>query len=74
MNRWETLAAIVAVVVASAAALPIPGRLWCALAAIAVLIVIAGFRVAAVMRPRSESDAAARARRIREQRKRSLRP
>ncbi|MGB8797594.1 MAG: hypothetical protein WCC70_08600 [Candidatus Aquilonibacter sp.] len=40
MHRWETLIALVAVILASASALPIPGRLWLAGVAIVLLALV----------------------------------
>jgi len=42
MRRWETLTALVAVIFASASALPIPGRLWYVGVAIVLLAIVGG--------------------------------
>ncbi|MDQ2993121.1 MAG: hypothetical protein M3R30_09935 [Candidatus Eremiobacteraeota bacterium] len=71
MKRWETLLALFAVVVASAAAFPIGLRLPLALLAIAPLISIgvACLRSAALNKKRASiPDAAERAERIRAER------
>jgi len=73
MRRWETLTALGAVIVASAAALPIPGRVELAIAAIVAVLVVGGSILTRSLAQRArpgETDAARRARRIREQRRR----
>lgn len=40
MQRWETLIALAAVIVASVSAFPVPGRLWYAGVAIVLLAVV----------------------------------
>jgi hypothetical protein len=45
MRRWETLIALVAVIIASASALPIPGRLWLAGVAIVLLALVGGVQL-----------------------------
>ena len=76
MSRAETLTALAAVVFASAAALQVPGRLLCAAIAVVLLLAVAGARVRAALvaprEPRDGFDAAERARRIREERRRRL--
>ena len=62
--------ALAAVIVASAAALPILGRLWVALAAIVAILGVGASRLGAALRAREEPSAAAElARRIRENRR-----
>ena len=69
MRRWESLLAILAVVLASVAASPVRSRLLFALAAMLLLAVVGVSRLRAAMSsPPVESDAAARAQRIRESR------
>lgn len=73
MRRWETLCALAAVIVASVAALPVPGRLWYALAAVAMLALVGVARVrASLVRkpPHGAFDAGERARAIRQARQR----
>jgi len=73
MRRWETLAALLAVVVASLAALHVPYRLAFALVAIALIFVVGASRIRTVMlrRPKPRRfDATERAERIREERDR----
>jgi membrane protein implicated in regulation of membrane protease activity len=72
MRRWETLAALAAVIAASIGALRVPGRWWFTLVAIVLLAVVGAARLAAAL-GRSQtprSDAAERAERIRRQRRR----
>jgi hypothetical protein len=42
MHRWETFIALAAVIIASAAAFAIPGRLWYAGIAIVLLAIVGG--------------------------------
>lgn len=72
MRRWETLAALAAVVVASLGALPFPGHALCTFAGIALILLVGVSRLLAslVRRAPPASDAAERAARIREQRHR----
>lgn len=76
MSRTETLLALAAVVFASVAALQVPGRLIFAAIAVAMLLAVGGARLRAAMVGRREPlpgfDAAERARRIREERRRRL--
>lgn len=76
MSRAETLTALAAVVLASLAALQIPGRIVFALVAIALLMAVGALRLRAALterkQPRSGFDAADRARRIREEREKRL--
>lgn len=75
VRRFETLLALLAVVLASLAALQIPGRLVFALAAIMILTFICSLRLRAMIKQKEQGgggptypDAADRARQIREQR------
>jgi hypothetical protein len=74
MARWETLLALLAVILASLSALPLRGRLLLALAAIALLVLVGMSRLRAGLESRHRRapgfDAAERARRIREARER----
>jgi uncharacterized membrane protein len=73
MRRSETLVALLAVVLASLAALQIPGRLYFALAAVVLLILVGMSRIRASVqqrRPKATFDAYDRAERIREERDR----
>ncbi|MGC2129123.1 MAG: hypothetical protein WA629_03400 [Candidatus Aquilonibacter sp.] len=74
MRRWETLIALVAVVIASASALPIPGRLWLAGVAIVLLAVVGGAQLRRSLTGSRETKTGPSpeeiARRIREQRNR----
>lgn len=72
MRRSETLVALLAVVLASLAALQIQGRLYFAIAAVILLILVGASRLRASIgqRPKATSDAADRAARIREERDR----
>jgi hypothetical protein len=72
MRRWETLLALGAVIAASAGALPLAGRWYFTLAALLALAIVGAARLAAALSGRKPpiSDAAERARRIREQRHR----
>jgi hypothetical protein len=75
MRRSETLVALLAVVLASLAALQIPGRLYFALAAVVLLILVGMSRIRASVqqrRPKPSFDAYDRAERIREERDRRL--
>lgn len=72
MQRWETLTALAAVVIASIGALHVPGRSLFTFAALVLLAIVGGSRLFAAIarrKPRA-SDAAERARLIREQRRR----
>ncbi|MHB8146655.1 MAG: hypothetical protein ACYDGM_05245 [Vulcanimicrobiaceae bacterium] len=71
MRRWETLVALLAVILASLAAMRVPGQLGFALVAIALIAFVGLSRIRAgmVQRPRHDRfDATERARRIREER------
>lgn len=72
MQRWETYTALAAVVLASAAAFAIPGRLWYAGIAVVLLAVVGGAQLhrslTARRQTKSGPSAEERARRIREQR------
>jgi hypothetical protein len=74
MRRWETFTALVAVIIASASALPIPGRLWYAGVAIVLLAVVGGAQLhRSLTGSRQTGDGRSPeeiARRIREQRNR----
>jgi cation transport ATPase len=74
--RSETLLALAAVVLASLAALQIPGRLLFAAAAIGLLLFLGGSRLRASLRGRTQKrtgfDAAERAEAIREARRRRM--
>ncbi|HTX56927.1 MAG TPA: hypothetical protein VMD47_07465 [Candidatus Acidoferrales bacterium] len=74
MRRWETLTALSAVILASASALPIPGRLWYALLAIVLLAVVGGVQLHRSLTASRERHGGPSpeelARRIREQRRR----
>ena len=76
MSRVQTLLALAAVIFASVAALQVPGRLIYAAVAIALLLAVAGARLRAALVEKREPppgfDAAERARRIREDRKRRM--
>jgi hypothetical protein len=75
MRRWETLLALLAVVLASLAALQIRGRLLFAVAAIVLLAAVGVSRIRAGVarrRPAPEFDTYERAERIREERERRL--
>lgn len=73
MRRVETFLALTAVVLASVAALQVPGRLIFALAAIMLLVFVGSSRLRASLAGRKERrpglDASDRAARIHEQRK-----
>jgi uncharacterized paraquat-inducible protein A len=72
VRRWETLAALAAVIAASIGALRVPGRGYATFAAVVLLAVVGASLLAARLgrqRP-AQTDAAERARRIREQRRR----
>ncbi len=76
MRRWETLTALAAVILASAGALPIRGRLALTLAGVLLIAVVGASRLAAGLSKtgnRSGSDAAQRAQRIRDERERRQR-
>jgi hypothetical protein len=76
MRRSETLVALLAVVLASLAALQIQGRLYFAIAAIVLLALVGMSRVRGSIqqrRPKETFDAHERAARIREERERRLR-
>ena len=69
MRRWESLVAILAVVLASVAASPVRSRLLFALAAVALLAVVGTSRLRAAMQSApAKDDAAVRAQRIRDSR------
>ncbi|MDQ2866284.1 MAG: hypothetical protein M3R51_08660 [Candidatus Eremiobacteraeota bacterium] len=72
MRRWETLLSLLAVILASVAAVPIEPRLYFAMAAIALLAIVGAARIRSAVlgrTPRPEiADAASRARQIRLQR------
>jgi uncharacterized protein (DUF58 family) len=72
VRRWETLTALVAVIVASASALPIPGRLGYALVAMALLALVGGMQLhRSLTTPRANKPGLSpeeRARQIRAQR------
>jgi multisubunit Na+/H+ antiporter MnhG subunit len=74
MRRFETLLALLAVVLASLSALPIPGRILLALCAIFLIALVGSLRLRAAIKaksaPPSRFDAAARAEQIREERRR----
>jgi hypothetical protein len=74
MRRWETLIALVAVIIASASALPIPGRLWLAGVAIVLLALVGGVQLHRSLTGTRETKTGPTpeeiARRIREQRNR----
>ncbi len=73
MRRWETLAALAAVILANLAALPIPGRLIAALVAVVLILVVGIVQVRRLLTHRRilpAFDPAERARQIREQRAR----
>jgi len=74
MRRWETLIALVAVIIASASALPIPGRLWLAGVAIVLLALVGGVQLHRSLAGTRETKTGPTpeeiARRIREQRNR----
>lgn len=76
MTRIQTLLALAAVILASVAALQVPGKLIFAAVAVALLIAIAGARLRAALVEKREPppgfDAAERARQIREDRRRRL--
>jgi hypothetical protein len=73
MRRWETLVALAAVIVASAGALPIPGRLYYTGCGVFMIAVVGLARLAARLSAagtNEPSDAHERAQRIRESRRR----
>jgi membrane protein implicated in regulation of membrane protease activity len=72
MKRWETLLALAGVIAASIGALHVPGRGWWTVSALAMLAVVAAARLRAALagRRNDPTDAAERAARIREQRRR----
>ena len=74
MRRWETLIALVAVIIASASALPIPGRLWLAGVAIVLLALVGAAQLHRSLTGSRETRTGPSpeeiARRIREQRNR----
>jgi hypothetical protein len=75
MRRSETLVALLAVVLASLAALQIPGRLYFAVAAVVLLILVGMSRIRASVqqrRTKPASDTYDRLERIREERDRRL--
>ncbi len=74
MRRWETLIALLAVVIASVSALAIPGRLWFAGIAIVLLALVGGAQLHRSLTGSRETKTGPTpeeiARRIREQRNR----
>lgn len=73
MRRWETLVALLAVILASVAALEVPGRIYFALVAIFLIAVVGTLRMRAAIAGRAasgDSSAADRAERIRDERER----
>ncbi len=75
MRRFETLLALLAVVLASLSALQIPGRLILALLALLVLCFVISSRLRAALRGRAERkgfDAYDRAMKIQEERRNRL--
>ena len=74
MQRWETLTALAAVIVASVSGFSVPGRLWYAGLAIVLLALVGGAQLhRSLTGPRGRSggpSAEELARRIREQRHR----
>lgn len=75
MRRWETLVALLAVILASIAAIAVPGRLYFALAAILLIAVVGMLRMRLLIAGRlsqPDSGAGERAARIREERERRL--
>lgn len=76
MRRWETLLALLAVILASVGTLPIAHRLLFTFLALVALVIVGAsrFRVAMHGKPKAGSfDPAERAARIREERHRNLR-
>ena len=75
MQRWQTFTALAAVILASVAALAVPGRLWYAGIAIVLLAIVGGAQLHRSL-TKSGGDTSPglspeeRARRIREQRNR----
>jgi len=75
VRRYETLVALLAVILASLAALQLPGRLFFALAAILLIALVGMLRMRDALtrrEPGDESGAAQRAQRIRDERERRL--
>jgi hypothetical protein len=77
VKRAETLLALVAVVLASLAALQIPGRVPLALGAVAILLFVGAWRLRSSLRERpsrtrTRFDPYERAQRIRDERHRRL--
>jgi hypothetical protein len=74
VRRWETLIALLAVVIASVSALAIPGRLWFAGIAIVLLALVGGAQLHRSLTGSRETKTGPTpeeiARRIREQRNR----
>ncbi|HUY11595.1 MAG TPA: hypothetical protein VMV73_04970 [Candidatus Dormibacteraeota bacterium] len=74
MKRWETLLALLAVILASLSALQIPGRLLLALTAMLMLSIVGSMRLRAAIygkkKASSDFDAVARAEAIRKDRAR----
>jgi hypothetical protein len=74
VQRWETWTALVAVILASVSGFPVPGRLWYAGFAIALIAVVGAAQVHRSLtgqRPTQSRDSPEElARRIREQRNR----
>ncbi|MBV8491678.1 MAG: hypothetical protein JO199_14225 [Candidatus Eremiobacteraeota bacterium] len=78
MRRWETLLALVAVILASLSALQIPGRIVFALSALLCLSIVGSARLRAAIRkkeakPKKGFDAYERAMRIQEERDKRFR-
>jgi hypothetical protein len=72
MKRWETLTALLAVILASASSLPTPQRLPLAIVAVALLVLVAVSRWQTARKagkPTASFDSVARAERIREARR-----
>ena len=75
MRRWETLTALVAVMCAILGASRVPGHAMLTVAGMALITLVAVSRLREIVRglnARAPSDAAERAKRIREERKRRL--
>jgi hypothetical protein len=74
VQRWETLTALVAVILASVSGFPVPGRLWYAGFAIALIAVVGGAQVHRTLTGQRHAGSSTSpeelARRIREQRNR----
>jgi len=74
VRRWETLASLAAVILASVSGFPVPGRLWYAGFAIALIAVVGGAQVHRTLTGQRQTQSGPSpeelARRIREQRNR----